>query len=175
MNNRISKILLVDDNRNDIELSKHYLSKHFKETIFITANNEEEFFSKLESTEPDIIISDFDMPICNGLDLLFSVRQKYSTPFIFLTGTLNSGDAISKTILGGANAYLFKENIKSLPQIVEDVHQSSLRKIEANKIKKAQVTQLKLRVSKLNAIVTSASPEDLKKLAGEIADLVEKL
>ncbi len=81
----MSKILLVDDDEDFLSLLGEYLSLHDQQPD--TAGSCGKAKSLLKDTCYDVIISDFNMPVENGLDLLRHVSEKYpEIPFIMMTG-----------------------------------------------------------------------------------------
>ncbi|MBK8635250.1 MAG: response regulator [Saprospiraceae bacterium] len=65
--------------------------------------------------EPHIVISDYNLPDCTGLDLLLYTKQHYpSVPFVFITGMLNDEEKTAEVILNGANGYILKQNVSTV-------------------------------------------------------------
>jgi len=169
------KILILDDNPNDMELAKHYLTKAYPDATFMFAEKKDEFFENFAEWSPDLVVSDFQLLDCNGLEILFELRKRSNVPFIFLTGTLDQGDDISNTVLGGASAYIFKDHIKKLPTIAAAVLEKERETIMAEKQKAANRTKLKLRLQKLMALANQERLDKISSLASEIDELVSKI
>jgi len=85
------KVLLVDDFRIANEVLIHRLTLcNFD--VFST-QNPEDAISKIEAEKFDLIITDFLMPIMNGIELTQAIRKlpAYSTtPVIIVSGVKNS-------------------------------------------------------------------------------------
>lgn len=106
----------------DLALNKRQVRKFNPSVLFATARNRVEFEEKLIDFQPDLVLSDYNLPDMNGLDALLYVREHLdSTPFIFITGILNDEERVAETILNGASGYLLKENLQHLPQLLEKV------------------------------------------------------
>lgn len=106
----------------DLALNKRQVKKFTSSVLFATARNRVEFEEKLIDFQPDIVLSDYNLPDMNGLEALLYVREHLdSTPFIFITGILNDEERVAETILSGASGYLLKENIQHLPDLLEKV------------------------------------------------------
>ena len=122
MSNDIFKVFLLEDMPEDLALNKRQVRKYNPAVLFATARNRTEFEDKLIDFQPDIVLSDYNLPDMNGLDALLYVREHLdSTPFIFITGILNDEQRVAETILQGASGYLLKENLQELPELLNKV------------------------------------------------------
>lgn len=66
---------------------------------------------------PDVVISDYNLPTCTGLEVLQLVQEiDSSVPFIFLTGTINDEELAANTILAGAWGYILKKHMDDLEE-----------------------------------------------------------
>jgi CheY-like chemotaxis protein len=93
-------------------------------THFLEAENGEDALEKIRNTTPGLIISDWNMPKMNGLNLLRAVRSRPESPyipFIFLTSKSEVED-VALASDGGASAYLVKPvTIKALAEALNTV------------------------------------------------------
>lgn len=106
----------------DLELVKRQVRKSNAAVLFAVARNREEFEEKIVDFQPDIVLSDYNLPDMNGLEALLYVREHLDdTPFVFITGILNDEEKVAETILKGASGYLLKENLKNLPELLDAV------------------------------------------------------
>ena len=79
------KMIIVDDDLGISGLLSEYFSN--KGLIVKTAENGSKAVEIIESFAPNLILSDIEMPILNGLELLEEVRKRISNqPFIMMTG-----------------------------------------------------------------------------------------
>lgn len=79
------RILMVDDDESLLEIGSLFMEK-FGFRVY-TSTSGQEALSLISSNKFDAIISDFQMPGMNGLELLKSLRANgYDIPFIMLTG-----------------------------------------------------------------------------------------
>lgn len=100
----MSKLLLVDDDKNISELIKMYLEK--EGYTCLQAFNGREAVEKMDQNI-DLMVLDIMLPLMNGWDVLKEVRKKYDTPVIMLTA---KGETFDK-VLGlelGADDYMVK-------------------------------------------------------------------
>ena len=81
-------ILYVDDNDFIREEAVEYLSLLY--TNVLEAKNGEEALKIYSRSKPNIIITDIEMPIINGLQMVKSIRRKdKQTPIIIVTAFMN--------------------------------------------------------------------------------------
>jgi PAS domain S-box-containing protein len=100
-------ILHVDDDVSLLEVSKQILSMENNFEID-TAPSVDEAFKKMESQCYDTVISDYEMPLKNGLDFLKELREaKKEIPFILFTGK-GREDVAVKALNLGADSYINK-------------------------------------------------------------------
>ena len=122
MSEEIFKVFILEDMPVDLELVKRQVKKYHPSVLFSVARDRAGFTAKVESFQPDVILSDYNLPDMNGLEALLFVREHLkSTPFIFITGILNDEEKVAEGILNGASGYLLKENLKNLPTLLEHV------------------------------------------------------
>lgn len=86
------KILIVDDEPNLLELVAQFLQSEGHDLK--TANNGLEAFEIAKQWQPDLIVSDVQMPICNG----FQLHEKLQTlpppmiPILFISGYIGGDE-----------------------------------------------------------------------------------
>ena len=103
------KILLVDDSHDDFYLAYRQLKKVSESIVVEWAESGEKALLLLKQLEFDCVLSDFQMPGMDGLELLKNVRdQGESIPFIFLTGQGNE-EIAAQALRQGANDYFTKD------------------------------------------------------------------
>jgi PAS domain S-box-containing protein len=105
------RVLHVDDDAGFLAVAKQCLEEQSQFQVD-TAQSAKEALKKLKRSEYDVIVSDYQMPGKNGLELLKELRQKGNdTPFIMFTckgkeeiaiEALNSG--VSRYVGKGGNA-----------------------------------------------------------------------
>lgn len=107
MENDIS-IIHIDDEPDLGELTATYLERHDERLNVTTTTDISEAFELL-TDEIDCVISDYDMPLMNGIEVLKEVRERYpDLPFILYTGK-GSEEIASEAISAGVTDYLQKE------------------------------------------------------------------
>jgi PAS domain S-box-containing protein len=102
-----TQVLHVDDDDAFQELSMRHLEAEGYDVV--TADSAEAALDMLESDDIDCVVSDYDMPHRNGLELLEDVRESHSDlPFILFTGK-GSEEIASEAISAGVTDYLQKD------------------------------------------------------------------
>jgi DNA-binding NarL/FixJ family response regulator len=63
----------------------------------------------IESTNPDLVLMDIQMPFMNGVEAVTLIRQKYlNVPILMLT-VVEDDETIFNSIAAGANGYILKD------------------------------------------------------------------
>lgn len=83
------KILVVDDDKLNRHLLRHYLSV-FKELIILEAQNGEEAIEIFKTDSPDLVFMDVMMPVMNGVIATNSIKAiQPDLPIIAVTAYLD--------------------------------------------------------------------------------------
>lgn len=114
------KILMVEDNPDDIVLIERVLRKAGIAFDSLSVNTRDEFNQARLEFKPDVILSDHGLPQFNSIEALeICMREPQLTPFILVTGTVS--DEFATTCLKrGANAYILKSNLSLLPSAIRE-------------------------------------------------------
>lgn len=150
VSDNIFKVFILEDMPVDLELVKRQVRKFNPQVLFSTARHRQEFEGKVAMFQPDVILSDYNLPDMNGLEALLYVREHLtSTPFIFITGILNDEEKVAEGILNGASGYLLKDNLRNLPTLLQQVvsqNEEAMARREVARERKRYL-QMKLRKS----------------------------
>lgn len=98
-------ILIVDDDTEIRKLIAIYLENEGFETIQLA--NGEEAVQLLQSIDVDLILLDVMMPKMNGIEACIKIREKKTTPIIFLSAKSEDLDKI-QGLISGADDYITK-------------------------------------------------------------------
>jgi DNA-binding LytR/AlgR family response regulator len=136
----MSKILIVEDDKNYIENIKLLLEEEGYETIY--AMNGFDGLHLAKSEKPDLIICDVMLPDVTGYQILEEIRKREitkPTPFIFLTAKAEMSDLRTGMNLG-ADDYLTKpfHSHELLSAIKMRLGGKNLGKSSSNKKKKLE-------------------------------------
>jgi len=103
------RVLHVDDDQPFSELVETLLHRERESFEIVTENNPERVLSRLAETSFDCIVSDYDMPRVDGVELLRQVREHDpEMPFILFTGK-GTEEIASEAISAGVTDYLQKK------------------------------------------------------------------
>jgi two-component system cell cycle sensor histidine kinase/response regulator CckA len=112
------KILHLEDNRIDAELTQHVFAAEWPDCAVTVVDNRDDFVRQLPGGH-DLILSDFNLVNFNGLEALHLAREKVpGTPFIFLSGTIGEERAL-EALRNGASDYVIKDRPKRLVPAVQ--------------------------------------------------------
>ncbi|GLR18099.1 response regulator [Portibacter lacus] len=160
MNDEIINILIIDDTSSDRELIKAKLKKHFPNATFILGEGLADYKERVTWVKPDIILCDYEMRDCNGLDILIESRKSWNVPFIFVTGALNNEEKVAQTILKGANGYVLKDNIQDLYRTVFNILEEGKAQIKADLDKSEYLNLIRLNVQKASRKLELNAPKE---------------
>lgn len=112
-----TKLLLVDDSKTCRRLIKPFLEQEGYEVI--EADNGEHALKIIRQTTIDIIVSDVDMPILDGITLCRIIRQqeKLSIPVLLLSSQ-QTDKAILSGFSAGADDYIIKSDHSATRKVV---------------------------------------------------------
>ncbi len=103
------KTLLVDDERALLEQAETFIENINDEIEVFTVSSAEKALEMMNENDYDLIVSDYQMPVMNGLEFLEEVREERNIdiPFIVFTGKGREEVAI-KALNLGADRYIQK-------------------------------------------------------------------
>lgn len=117
--NNLGKILLVEDDPNDIELTLMALAdSHLANEVVVTRDGEEALnylyrrgsYESREAGNPPVVLLDLKLPKVDGLEVLKQVKNDpdlRKIPVVMLTSSREERDLLSSYDLG-TNAYVVK-------------------------------------------------------------------
>jgi DNA-binding response OmpR family regulator len=98
-------VLVVDDERNIVELVRLYLEKEGFNVV--TAGDGEQALVQYERTDPDLVVLDLMLPKLDGFEVCRALRRRGDVPILMLTARSEDVDAIVGLELG-ADDYVTK-------------------------------------------------------------------
>ncbi|WP_415892676.1 diguanylate cyclase [Neptuniibacter sp. PT8_73] len=125
LKNQAIKVLLVEDSSSYRLLVRKQLEKHLYQVI--EACDGQEGFAKLQhDPEIKLILTDYEMPNMNGIELVQAIRREYETSELKIIGisAAESPALSAKFIKSGANDFLTK------PFNYEELHCRVMHNIE---------------------------------------------
>ena len=119
------KILMLEDQPVDAELTVAALRKAGLEFSHTRADTRDGFIAALKEFRPDIILADYRLPTFDGLSALsIAVVQAPDVPFVFVSGAMGEEFAI-ETLHQGAADYVLKGHLSKLAPAVNRALQNA--------------------------------------------------
>lgn len=112
------RLLIVEDNASDSELTLHALKKGGFESEFEVVQTAAEFVDRIRKHKYDIILADYRLPGWNGMETVTMLHQEdLDIPVVLVSGALGELKAV-ECIKQGAADYVLKDQLARLPQSV---------------------------------------------------------
>lgn len=139
------KILILEDTISDADLLIRELKKSELNFIFEIAQTREAFINLLDEFNPDLILSDFNLPSFDGLNA-FQIKQEKNPdiPFIIVSGAIGEEKAV-ELIKNGVTDYAQKDKLFTLNQKIT----RALKEVEEKKEKKIAEERISIQHKKL--------------------------
>jgi DNA-binding NtrC family response regulator len=184
------KILLIEDSVSQRDILKGFLQKNGFEVI--VAENGEIGITKYKENEIDLVISDYRMPVKNGLEVLREIKQIYPPAAIMIITAYSDVKDAVQIIKEGAVDYILKpidleellskiRQIKKQIEIIQDneeiAYKISTRDIsqkfigESSKIKEILSMVRRIAVNPVTVLITGESGTGKELIADLIHDL----
>lgn len=155
-------IFLVDDEELELEMIRDYI-RWEEMGIYVagTALNGRDAAEKIEVIQPDIVLTDVQMPVMNGLDLAKQVNEQFDwIQFVFLTGH-DEFNYVKSALNVGAVGYLLKPlDLSEIVSVIDKVKQ---------RCEEVRMKNRSIRVTKSNIVremIFEKNEERLLNLAG---------
>ncbi|OJJ23463.1 hypothetical protein BKI52_03620 [marine bacterium AO1-C] len=179
------RLLVVDDDKHNLMVVIQYLENQLESDIsyeFLTAPNGKLALNIAQKTQPDLIITDWDMPQMNGIELIKAVKQDEvikEIPIIIITGINDAAEDLRLALDAGAVDYIQKPvndielyaRVASALQLYDAYRTIKEQKLAIEEQKKRELGSKTLQVyeknqildtvkSKLEAFLLDLKPDD---------------
>ena len=129
-------VLLAEDDAATSKLVAHVLTCAGHTVHCVAGGNEA--ITALRRQSPDVVVTDWNMPGMNGLELLQNLRKQPVVPPVVMLTANSSLDARTRALLAGADEFLAKparpdEIVEAVERCYARVHQSMPRVVVASK------------------------------------------
>lgn len=104
-------VLLVDDSKVSREFMKDFLLNEGIESI-ILAKDGKEALDIFSNNSFHLVITDMEMPVCDGIELTKEIRKKSNTPIIVIS-SLSDSEKLIKLINFGVDGFISKPFIEN--------------------------------------------------------------
>jgi DNA-binding NarL/FixJ family response regulator len=118
------RILLVDDQDLFRQGLAALLELEEDLTIVAQASNGNEAIAQAVATQPDVILMDIRMPICDGVTATAAIHQQFPWMRILVLTTFDEDEYIWQSLQAGASGYLLKSTPSGqLATAIRTLHQ----------------------------------------------------
>jgi signal transduction histidine kinase len=112
------RVLVVEDDLNDTELSLRALQRGGFEVNHDAVQTAEDFVEHLRKASYDVVLADYNLPTWNGMQSVEVLRQEgLDIPVVLVSGYLGELKAV-ECIKQGAADYVLKDQLARLPESV---------------------------------------------------------
>lgn len=108
--NRMARILIVDDDRTQAEQISTLLRQAGCDVTL--AGNGSEATDLLRRELPDVVLTDLDMPVIDGLELVRAIRREFAALPVILMTAAGSETIAAKALHQGAASYVRKRTVE---------------------------------------------------------------
>lgn len=173
------RILLVEDNETDALLIKRKIGKLVQEPEIELVEDLEACRHAMVNFVPDLVISDYNLPACTGLEIFQLCRDlDPDLPFIFITGTIDDEELAENTILSGASGFILKKHMKDLDRLLNPILKKVVLKMspyeevrQQIRLNKASVNQIRTYLDTLNSPDSQVRREQIERMQKELEKL----
>lgn len=169
------KILIVDDNKENIDLIAYFLKPQNYEIV--TAVDGAEALTKVETTKPDIILLDIMLPKLDGFQVCERIKKNEETrfiPIIMITALKELKDKI-RSLEVGADDFISKpfENVELLTRVksllrIKKYHDQLEEKNAELKEKNIELEQMNQFKEELNHLIVHDMKNPLFVIQGNL-------
>ena len=106
------KIIIADDHKMFLAGLVALLNRYDEVNIVATAENGEEVLKLLETNSVDLVLTDIDMPVMDGIKLTREINKRNPNTNILVLTMHNSGNVISGLVKQGITGYILKNSVE---------------------------------------------------------------
>ncbi len=104
-----NKIVLVDDHPIVVQGLSELINQHEDLAVCGTAENAVEALKAIQDLNPDLVIVDLTLKDCHGLELIESIRLRWSNLFILVLSMHDESLFAERCLRAGARGYIMKQ------------------------------------------------------------------
>lgn len=134
------RILHVDDDVNQSEFLQYFLPEMDEAFKIDSLSDPCQVFEKMESERYDCVVTDYQMPKMNGIELAEKIRESFDLPIIIYTGQ-GSEEVAESAFSAGIDDYLRKEMDPSHYQVLAKRIRNVVEKKRVDTLYRAVIEQ----------------------------------
>lgn len=185
---KLFKILILDDDPIYGKIIRHILTEMDHEIELVCSDNGVQALQKIEDDQPDLIITDWDMPGMSGIDFCKTIHKNpefANIPVIMCTGINTSSENLKTAFESGVVDFIrkpidkmeFISRVNSMLKLSESYQTIKKQKeeiqIEKRKSDKLLLSILPKKIAKELKISGKSEPELFKNVTVFISDIVD--
>lgn len=157
------RILLVEDNEADVVITSRAIRKLIENPEIKVVEDLDSCRGMLINFIPDVVISDYNLPTCTGLEVLHLVQEKNpSLPFIFLTGTVNDEELAANTVLAGATGFILKKDMSKLQEKLNPLLKKVVFAMSEKKEVRERLRQNQIAINQIHDYLDNLKTDNLE-------------
>lgn len=138
------RLLLLEDSDSDARLIENELKRAGIPFVSKAVSDHEGFVGALDDFQPQIVLSNYELPSFGGLSALALVRKKRrDVPFIFVSWVVHE-ETVIDAMKRGATDYVFKDQLSRLPLTVIRALRESEERAELRRAQQKATEQERL-------------------------------
>lgn len=106
------KVFIVDDHQMLIDGIQSLLNDEERFIVIGTAFNGEEALKKINIEQPDVVLTDINMPVMNGIQLSKNIKVDYPSIKIIVLSMFDDHEMITDMLEAGVSGYILKNTGK---------------------------------------------------------------
>ncbi|MBL7766852.1 MAG: response regulator transcription factor [Chitinophagaceae bacterium] len=103
-------VLIIEDHLEFAESLQQLLSDTEMIRVVGVYRNAKDIVRQINAYKPDIVLMDIDMPVCNGLDGLRSIRAANLDMKVIMLTVFDDNERVFQAVCNGASGYLLKSS-----------------------------------------------------------------
>ena len=118
------RLILADDHKVVRDGLKRMIEQQESVDLVGEAENGQEVLDLLDGVDADVVLSDLNMPVMDGLELTEEVVKNFPETKVIILTMLDEPHYIKKLMGSGAEGYLFKNSgVEEVLEAIQKVHQ----------------------------------------------------
>ncbi|SHF92333.1 CheY chemotaxis protein or a CheY-like REC (receiver) domain [Salegentibacter echinorum] len=155
------RIILVEDEETDAVLIQRQIKKIVESVEINVVDDIDAFKRVFMNSLPDVVISDYNLPTCTGLDILeLSKDMDADVPFIFVTGAIDDDELAANTILAGASGFVLKKHMDRLGEKLEPLLKRVVYNMVQNQELRERIRKNKIAVNQIYSYLDEIKSDD---------------